>query len=334
MHGLADLGKPVLRQHTASQLPVFGAQLVPRQGVLRIALGVADGGGPLAAILQLDDGPRWPLAWKVLLQFRITDMRDALHQRPHARGGDHVRRKLRQRSASAEQCHDRAERHAELCIDYGTRRVFDLGGFADNRKRGVENAQGHLRHLVGRNIVRCHECQNGINRCLHIPTAGVRFDRRGQDFKRLAQALRHPLGARRMGVVGLHKTCRALNNSLRAGKTLACQRCGNQPIVGRPAGVEAFCPGARGQKFHGPRCLAPRNTQRVRYGLRLQAPQTRHGRGSAKRATRAGGMKAALVMRLGANRHGQARRDLVAQHHGGQKLPTAHGLHLRGGNEG
>ena len=124
--------KPVLRQHTASQPPVFGTQLVPRQGVLRIALGVADGGGPLAAILQLDDGPRWPLAWKVLLQLWITDMRDALHQRPHAWGGDHVRRKLRQRSASAEQRHGRAERHAELRIDYGTRRVFDLGRFANN----------------------------------------------------------------------------------------------------------------------------------------------------------------------------------------------------------
>src|SRR2546430_17013951 len=63
-------------------------------------------------------------------------------------------------------------------------------------------------------------------------------------------------------------------------------------------------------------------------------PQTRHGRGSAKRATRAGGMKAAPVMRLGAHSHRQARRDLVAQHHGGQKLPAARGLHLRGGNEG
>src|SRR6266849_4322440 len=46
-HALGDLVKPVCRQHTAPQLPVFGKQLVPRQGMLRIALGIPDGGGHL-----------------------------------------------------------------------------------------------------------------------------------------------------------------------------------------------------------------------------------------------------------------------------------------------
>ena len=107
-------------------------------------------------------------------------------------------RAIRQRGAPAQQRHCSAKRHAELRIDHRTRRVFDGGGFADNRKRRVQNAQGHLRHVVGRNIVRAHQFQNGINRRLHIPTAGVRFDRRRQDFKRRAQTLRHPLGARRL----------------------------------------------------------------------------------------------------------------------------------------
>src|SRR5262249_58246655 len=49
-HALGKRVKPVLRQHTAPQFLVFGKQLVPRQGILRIALRITYGSGHLAAI--------------------------------------------------------------------------------------------------------------------------------------------------------------------------------------------------------------------------------------------------------------------------------------------
>ena len=101
-----------------------------------------------------------------------------------------------------------------------------------------------------------------------------------------------------------------------------------------PADLERLGPGAIGKELQAAGALAQRDAERARDPGRIEAEHPSRRRGRSEYAAGGGGVEAALVMRAGRQREGEAAGDLVAGDDGGQHVGAARARHLRRGQRG
>ncbi len=175
--------------------------------------------------------------------------------------------------------------------------------------------------------------QGGIDRGVAIAAGRIGFDRGLHQLPRGAEVLQGTLG-RRVGGVGTHETMRPFEGLGGALEALAHQGGGNQAVAGGPADLGALGPGAVDQELQAAGALAEHGAEGAFDAGRIEAEHTRgRGRG-AECAAGGGGVEAAVVMRLGGQREGDAAGDLISGDDGGKDIGARCRDHLAGGQRG
>src|SRR5262245_16422369 len=244
------------------------------------------------AVAQYDAYPGRPGAREDGIQAGIAYRLDALEEAYDRGVAESGGREIGEGCRPAHQRQRHAERQAELQVHLGDRVTFGLDRLAHDGEPGRQHTDVDPLHVRGGDVVARAQGECGVDRSLHVATAGVRLDGGASE---LEAALGGDVACVRSVRVGVEEAEPSLEDGVRRAEARLGEGRRVQTGARRPTRVEALRPRAGGEELHRAGRLAARDPEGGGEPGTVEAEDHPGGHGRSEGAAGSRRMEAAAI---------------------------------------